>query len=40
MEMVSLVSGIKKHADFMEELVDFAVEHEDELAVHLEIEQG
>lgn len=31
--------GIEKHADFMEELVDFAIEHEDELAVRLGIEQ-
>lgn len=30
--------GIKKHADFMEELVDFAVKHEDELAGRLGIE--
>lgn len=27
--------GIEKHADFMETLVDFAVEHEDELAIRL-----
>lgn len=27
--------GIEKHADFMETLVDFAVEHEDELATRL-----
>jgi len=29
--------GIEKHADFMETLVDFAVEHEDELATRLGI---
>jgi len=30
--------GIEKHKDFMEELVTFAVEHEDELAARLDIE--
>lgn len=30
---------IEKHADFMEVLVDFAVEHEDELAARLDISQ-
>lgn len=29
--------GIEKHADFMEELADFAVEHEDEFAARLDI---
>lgn len=32
--------GIEKHADFMVTLVDLAVEHEDELAERLEIEQS
>jgi hypothetical protein len=31
--------GIEKHADFMEALVDFAIEHEDELADRLGIEK-
>jgi hypothetical protein len=31
--------GIEKHADFMMTLVEFAVEHEDELAQRLGIEQ-
>lgn len=31
--------GIEKHADFMVTLVEFAVEHEDELAQRLGIEQ-
>lgn len=31
--------GIEKHADFMVTLVQFAVEHEDELALRLGIEQ-
>lgn len=31
--------GIEKHADFMVTLVEFAVEHEDELAKRLGIEQ-
>jgi len=31
--------GIEKHADFMVTLVEFAVEHEDELAERLGIEQ-
>ena len=31
--------GIEKHADFMETLVELAVEHEDELAKRLGIEQ-
>jgi hypothetical protein len=30
--------GIEKHADFMETLVSFAVDHEDELAARLGIE--
>lgn len=30
--------AIEKHADFMEALVDFAVEHEDDLAFRLEVE--
>jgi hypothetical protein len=30
--------GIEKHADFMMTLVEFAVEHEDELAERLGIE--
>ena len=30
--------GIEKHADFMEELVDLATDHEDELAARLGIE--
>jgi len=30
--------GIEKHADFMEELADLAIEHEDELASRLGIE--
>lgn len=30
--------GIEKHADFMEVMVDFVVEHEDELAIRLGIE--
>lgn len=30
--------GIEKHKDFMEEVVDFAVEHEDELAERLDID--
>jgi hypothetical protein len=29
--------GIEKHADFMETLVEFAIDHEDELADRLEI---
>lgn len=32
--------GIEKHADFMEALVDFAVEHEDELAASLDIDDS
>jgi hypothetical protein len=32
--------GIEKHADFMEALVDFAVEHEDELAASLDIDNN
>lgn len=32
--------GIEKHADFMEALVDFAVEHEEELATSLEIDDS
>ena len=31
--------GIEKHADFMEALVDFAIEHEDELAARLGIKK-
>ncbi|WP_257301165.1 hypothetical protein [Haloarchaeobius sp. FL176] len=31
--------GIEKHADFMETLVDFAIEHEDELAARLGIKK-
>lgn len=31
--------GIEKHADFMEALVDFAIEHEDELAGRLGIKK-
>jgi len=31
--------GIEKHADFMEALVDFAIEHEDELATRLGIKK-
>lgn len=31
--------GIEKHADFMEQLVAFAIEHEDELATELDIQQ-
>ena len=31
--------GIEKHADFMEVLVEFVVEHEDELAARLGIDQ-
>lgn len=31
--------AIEKHADFMEALVEFAVENEDELATRLEIDQ-
>jgi hypothetical protein len=31
--------GIEKHADFMEALVDFAIENEDELAVRLGIKK-
>ncbi|MDL0125153.1 hypothetical protein PNQ92_06975 [Halobacterium salinarum] len=31
--------GIEKHADFMEALVDFAIEHEDELADRLGIKK-
>lgn len=31
--------GIEKHADFMEQLVAFAIEHEDELAAKLDIQQ-
>jgi hypothetical protein len=34
---VSGEGGIEKHADFMETLVDFAIEHEEELAVRLGI---
>ena len=30
--------GIEKHKDFMEEVVEFAVEHEDELAERLDID--
>lgn len=30
--------AIEKHADFMETLVEFAVEHEDDLASRLEVE--
>ena len=30
--------AIEKHADFMEALVEFAVEHEDDLASRLEVE--
>lgn len=30
--------GIEKHKDFMEEVVEFAVEHEDELAARLDID--
>jgi hypothetical protein len=29
--------GIEKHADFMETLVEFVIDHEDELADRLEI---
>lgn len=32
--------GIEKHADFMETLVDFAAENEDELAARLDIDQS
>ena len=32
--------GIEKHADFMEALVDFAIENEDELAVRLGIKKA
>jgi hypothetical protein len=31
--------GIEKHRDFMAELVDFAIEHEDDLAERLKIEE-
>ena len=31
--------GIEKHADFMETLVEFAIDHEDELADRLKIEE-
>ena len=31
--------GIEKHADFMETLVEFAIDHEDELADRLEIDE-
>jgi|GEM_PF-3124784 len=31
--------GIEKHRDFMTELVDFAIEHEDDLAERLKIEE-
>lgn len=31
--------GIEKHADFMEVLVDFVIEHEDELAARLGIKK-
>ena len=31
--------GIEKHADFMEALVEFAIDHEDELADRLEIKE-
>ena len=31
--------GIEKHADFMEALVEFAIDHEDELADRLEIDE-
>jgi len=31
--------GIEKHADFMEALVEFAIDHEDELADRLELEE-
>jgi len=30
--------GIEKHRDFMEELVDLAIEHEDELAERLDLD--
>lgn len=30
--------GIEKHADFMEQLVEFAIEHEDDLAAELDIQ--
>ncbi|NGM71575.1 hypothetical protein G6M89_21765 [Natronolimnobius sp. AArcel1] len=30
--------GIEKHADFMEAVVDFAIEHEEDLAARLDIE--
>lgn len=36
---VAGAGGIEKHADFMMMLVEFAVEHEDELANRLGIEQ-
>ncbi|WP_144049590.1 hypothetical protein [Halorubrum salipaludis] len=31
--------GIEKHADFMEALVEFAIDHEDELADRLELKE-